>query len=47
MDVREEEEGRSEGRSVMERIGVAPAGNITPRENERTSIWAFITRDLG
>jgi hypothetical protein len=46
-DVREEEDGRSESRSVMERIGVAPVGNITPRENELTSIWSFITRDLG
>ena len=30
----------------MERIGVAP-GNITPRESGQTSIWSFITRELG
>jgi hypothetical protein len=47
MDVRDEEDGRSEGHSVMEWIGVAPAGNITPRESALTSIWSFITRDLG
>lgn len=31
----------------MEWIGVAPAGNITLRESTLTSIWSFITRDLG
>jgi RNA-directed DNA polymerase len=45
--VREEEEGRSEGHSVMEWIGVAPAGHITLRESELTSVWSFITSDLG
>ena len=31
MGRRVEDEGASEGRSVMERIGVEPAGDITPR----------------
>ena len=45
--MRAEEDGRSEGHSVMEWIGVAPTGNITPRESGQTSIWSCITRDLG
>jgi hypothetical protein len=45
--VREWEDGRSEGRSVMGWIGVAPTGNMTPRESGLTSIWSCITRDLG
>src|SRR5215471_7903876 len=28
-------------------IGVEPTGNITPRASEQTSLWSFITRDLG
>ena len=28
-------------------IGVAPTGNMTPRESALTSIWSCITRDLG
>jgi len=39
-----EDEGKSEGRSVMERIGVASQGNITPRESEQTSLWSFSVR---
>jgi hypothetical protein len=31
MGRRVREEGASEGRAVMARIGVAPTGNITPR----------------
>jgi hypothetical protein len=39
-----EEEGASEGRSVMERIGVAAQEKITPRESEQTSLWSFRAR---
>ncbi len=42
---RVEEEGESERRSVMERIGVEPQSNITPRESEQTSIWSLVTRE--
>jgi RNA-directed DNA polymerase len=42
-----EEEGESAGRSVMERIGVAPYGTITPRASGLTSLWSFMTRALG
>ena len=45
--LRVEEDGKSEDRSVMERIGVEPKGNITPRESEQTSIGSFITRGFG
>jgi hypothetical protein len=31
----------------MEWIGVAPTGNITPRESGLTSIWSCITREVG
>ncbi len=39
--------GKSEGRAVTVRIGVAPhQGNITPRESGQTSTWSLITRAL-
>jgi hypothetical protein len=38
------EDGKSEGRFVMRRIGVAPSGKITPRESGQTSIRSFLTR---
>ena len=47
MGVWEEEDGKSEGHSVMEWIGVEPHGNITPRASGQTSIWSFITREFG
>jgi len=31
----------------MERIGIEPKGNITPRESEQTSIGSFITKGFG
>jgi hypothetical protein len=40
------EDGKSEGRSVTERIGIEPRGNIIPRESGQTSIWSLITREL-
>jgi hypothetical protein len=46
MEVRVEEDGKSEGRFVMKRIGVAAEANITPRASELTSIWSFITREF-
>ena len=46
MGLRAEEDGKSEGRSVMERIGVKLKGNITPRESGPTSIWSLVTREL-
>jgi len=45
MGVRAKEDGKSEGRSVMGRIGVAPPGKITPRESGQTSIRSFPTRE--
>ena len=47
IDVREGEDGRSEGHAVMGWIGGAPMGNSTPRESELTSIWSGITREFG
>lgn len=43
---RVQEEGVSECRSVIDRTGVEPAGNITPPERELTSLWSFVTRAL-
>jgi hypothetical protein len=40
------EEGESESRPVMGRIGVAEQLNITPREGEQTSLWSFRARAL-
>ena len=45
IDVREWEDGRSEGHPVMGWIGVAPTGNITPRESGRTSTRSPIARE--
>src|SRR5260370_55153 len=39
------EEGGSEGRSVMDRIGVERTGDIAPGESRKTSLWAFVTRE--
>jgi len=39
------EEGKSEGRAVMVRIGVAVKANITSRESGQTSLWSLITRE--
>ena len=47
MGRRVEEEGGSEGRPVIGRIGVEPSGNITPRESGLTSLWSFVTREPG
>ncbi len=44
MELRIEEDGESERSLVMKEIGVAPSGNITPRESGQTSVWSFITR---
>jgi hypothetical protein len=44
MGLRIEEDGESERPLVMKGIGVAPWGNITPRESAQTSVWSFITR---
>jgi hypothetical protein len=45
MGVRAKEDGESESRLVMGRIGVALPGKITPRENGQTSIRSFPTRE--
>ena len=45
--MRAEEDGRSEGHSVVEWIGVERPRNMTPRASGQTSIWSFITRELG
>ena len=47
MGLRVKDGGGSEGRAVMVRIGVAPAGNITPRESVQTSPWSGATREPG
>ena len=47
MGLRVKDDGKSEGRPVMGRIGVEPRGDITPRESGQTSIRSFITRELG
>jgi RNA-directed DNA polymerase len=46
MGWRVQDGGKSERCSVMEQIGVAPYGNITPRESGQTSTWSLITREL-
>ena len=38
------DDGESEGRFVMKRIGVAPEGNSTLRASALTSIGSFVTR---
>ena len=45
--VRAWEDGRSEGHPVIGWIGVAPTGNIAPRESALTSVWSCVTRKLG
>jgi hypothetical protein len=45
MEVQVEEDGKSEGRVVMTRIGVESSDNIAPHESEQTSIWSFIARN--
>ncbi len=40
------EVGKSECLAVMARIGVAPPGNITPRESGQTSDWCWMTKKL-
>jgi hypothetical protein len=45
--LRVEENGASERRPEMGRIGIEPASTIIPRENEQTSVWSFLTRKLG
>jgi hypothetical protein len=47
MGWRVEDEGRSERRSVVERIGVEPSGEITSRESGLTFLGSFITRGPG
>ena len=41
------EEGESECRTVMVRIGAAAQANIAPRESGQTSLWSFVTRAFG
>ena len=43
---RVKEEGASECRSVMERIGIAVRTNIIPRESGQTSLWSSLTREF-
>ena len=44
MGRRVEDEGGSECRPVIERIGVEPPGEIIPRESGLTSLWCLRTR---
>ena len=44
MGRRVKDEGGSEGRSVIGRIGVEPSGKITPRESGLTSLGCLRTR---
>jgi hypothetical protein len=46
MEVRVKEDGKSESRFVMKRIGIAATANIIPRASGLTSIWSFITREF-
>src|SRR5262245_15564384 len=45
MGVRVKEDGESESRPVMGRIGVAPPGKIIPHESGQTSIRSFPMRE--
>ena len=45
MGRRVKEEGASERRPVMGRIGVERRSDITPRESGQTSLWSFVTRE--
>jgi len=45
MGQRVKEEGASERRSVMGRIGIEPTGNIIPGESRQTSLWSSVTRE--
>ncbi len=47
MGRRVEDEGESERRPVIGRIGVEPSGEITPRESGLTSLGSFVTRKPG
>ena len=47
MGLRAKENGKSEGRPVMGRIGVTSQDNIIPRESEQTSVWSHLSRKLG
>jgi RNA-directed DNA polymerase len=40
------EEGESESRPVIGRIGIAEQSNIIPRESGQTSLWSFDARAL-
>ena len=45
---RAEDAGESKGRSVMERVGVAPSSAPSRRcESRPTSSWSFVTRETG
>jgi hypothetical protein len=45
MEVQVEEDGKSECRVVMTRIGVESLDNISPHESAQTSIWSFNARN--
>ena len=47
MGLQVKEEGASEGRSVMGRIGIEPAGNIIPRRKpaDFPLVLAYVTRE--
>ena len=47
MGLRVEEDGASEGRPAMGRIGVEPRGDITPRASGQTSVWSLGTKENG
>lgn len=44
--MRVEDGGKSESRSVMERIGIASQDKIIPRESGQTSAGSYVTREL-
>ena len=46
LEMQVKEDGQSESRLVMKRIRVEPAGDMTLRESEQTSVWSFRTREL-
>lgn len=46
LGVRVEECGKSECRSVIERIGIELKDDIIPRESGQTSMGSFVTKEF-
>jgi hypothetical protein len=46
MGLRVWDDGGSECRSVMGRIGIESIDNIIPRESGQTSVWSLVARKI-